>query len=283
MSHTVLVDWLSFTLSSPDLGRVPRPSWLRKCCSATRAATVAAALPPEVEADFAEFSGRAPYLIRWTSAEFGTTLLAHPALNHMLIEVSGGGCEGLRQRGDMERVLQAVRNRLTRLDLAVDMDANVDPRQFVKEHDKTRFTTTSQFQSRTGITCYVGSAKSERFARVYKYAEPLPRAGTLRAEHVFRAEWARKVGGLILGQGLAAAAQYCGQVWAWTHPAWDVGEPDALITVARELATRHPNQMLWLLTQVFPAMRRMADEGVIADLRGFVEEHLLDPYEEEDN
>jgi hypothetical protein len=96
----------------------------------------------------------------------------------------------------------------------------------------------------------------------------------MRCEHVFRSEWARRIGQLIVGKGLAAAAQYCGQVWGWTHSAWDVQESDELIRVSRELATRHPNQILWLINQVFPAMRRMEKEGVIGDLRAFLEEHL---------
>lgn len=282
MSTGVLVDWLSFTVPIDGLQSIPSALWLGKCLATVRRATTGLVPLFATASDFTEFSGRAPYAIRWTCADFGTTLLAHPGIGHVLCEVSGKGCQALRDADRFDDALLSVVSHLTRLDLAVDLDTQADPRAFVKEHDTTRFTTQSTFTSRTGITCYIGSTKSERYARVYRYKEPLPRAKTLRCEHVFRATWARKVGALIIGRGLAAAAQYCGQVWAWTHAAWDIPESDELITISRELATRHPNQVLWLLTQVFPCMRKMATEGIIDDLRGFVEEHLLGPHEEEE-
>lgn len=275
MSTDVLVDWLSFTVASPSLNSVPRSVWLVKCLRAARRATSADAPIPRDPGQFEEYSGRAPYMVRWTCADFGTTVLAHPGLGHVLIEFSGRGCEALRQAGRFDGALAGACSRLTRLDLAVDINPGCDPRAFVKEHNPTRFSANSTFISNTGITCYVGSPKSDRFARVYRYKPPLPRSDTMRAEHVFRRDWARRVGALILAKGLPAAAQYCGQVWGWTHTAWDVQESDQLIKVSRELATRHPNQVLWLLSQVFPAMRRMEKEGIIEDLRAFLEEHLF--------
>lgn len=275
MPTDVLVDWLSYTVASPDLNSVPRSLWLVKCLQTARLLTGPDVPIPRRSEQFEEYSGRAPYMIRWTCAEFGTTLLAHPGLSHLLIELSGRGCEALREDGLFDGALAGACSHLTRLDLAVDLDCSTDPRTFVKEHTQTRFSNTSTHTSRTGITCYVGSPKSERFARVYRYKEPLPRSSTMRCEHVFRSEWARRVGQLIVAKGVRAAAQYCGQVWGWTHSAWNVPESDELIKVSRELATRHPNQILWLMNQVFPAMRRMEKEGVIEDLRAFLEEHLF--------
>lgn len=276
MSTDILVDWLSFTVASPSLNSVPRSLWLVKCLRAARAATSAVAPIPRDPGQFEEYSGRTPYMVRWTCADFGTTVLAHPGLGHVLIEFSGRGCEALREAGRFEGTLGGACSHLTRLDLAVDMDPGCDPRAFVKQHTPTRFTTNSTQTSRTGITCYVGSPKSDRFARVYRYKDPLPRADTMRAEHVFRRDWARRVGALIVAKGLSTAAQYCGQVWGWTHPAWDIEESNELITMSRELATRHPNKVLWLLTQVFPAMRNMEREGIIENLREFIDEHLFE-------
>lgn len=276
MSTDVLVDWLSFTVVSPSLNSVPRSLWLVKCLRAARQATAVDVPIPRDPTDFEEYSGRAPYLVRWTCAKYGTTLLAHPGLGHLLIEISGKGCEALREATVFDDALSGACSHLTRLDLAVDMDPGCDPRAFVKEHNPTRFSCDSTFTSRTGITCYVGSTKSDRFARVYRYKDPLPRSGTMRAEHVFRGDWARRIGALIVAKGLAAAAQYCGQVWGWSHAAWDIQETDGLIKVSRDLATRHPNQVLWLLSQVFPAMRRMEKEGIIDDLRAFLDEYLFE-------
>lgn len=275
MSTNILIDWLSFTVASPSLNSVPRSLWLVKCLRATREAMSADVPIPRDTELFEEYSGRAPYLVRWTSAEYGTTVLAHPGLGHVLIELSGRGCQALRDAELFNAALAGACSRATRLDLAVDMLPGTDPRGFVKQHNPTRFTANSTFSSRTGITCYVGSPKSDRFARVYRYKPPLPRSDTMRAEHVFRGDWARRIAALIVAKGLPAAAQYCGQVWGWTHAAWDVAESDELIKVSRELATRHPNQVLWLLSQVFPAMLRMEKEGIIDNLREFLEEHLF--------
>lgn len=275
MPTVVLVDWMSFTVTAPDLTSLPRELWLGKCLYAARLLTDGVAPIPRVTSLFEQYSGRAPYLIRWTCAKYGTTILAHPSLGHILVELSGRGCQALRDDERFMPALTAIVSHLTRIDVAIDMDCDTDPRAFVKRHDETRFTNNALFQSRTGITCYVGSPKSDRYARVYRYKEPLPRAKTLRAEHVFRGDWARRIGALIVAKGLAEAAQYCGQVWGWTHPSWDVPEPDELIAVSRELATRHPNQLLWLIEQVFPAMRRMVKEGIIEDLDALLDEHLF--------
>lgn len=280
MATSVLVDWMSFTVPIEGLASVAPSFALRKCLSRVRFATTGL-LPLSLDAEgFKTYSGRAPYASRWTNGEIGTTILSGPGIGHVLVEIAGRGCAALRDAGRMDDALMSVVSHLTRLDIAVDMLCETDPRTFTKEHTGDRFQSRSQFQSRTGITSYVGSTKSDRFARVYRYKKPLPRSDTLRAEHVFRADWARRVGALVVSKGILAAASYCGQVWGWAHSDWDIPASEGLLAAASVLDTRHPNQIRWLLTQVFPCMRKMADEGIIGDLRGYVEEHLLRPYEE---
>lgn len=280
MPTSVLVDWLSFTVPIDTLSSIPPQFALRKCISRVRHVTTGL-LPLSLDAQaFTEYTGRVPYDTRFTDAATGTSIFCGPHVGHLLVELSGRGCQSIRDAGQMADTLLSVVSHLTRLDVAVDMETQTDPRSFTKKHHGKRFQSMSQFTSRTGITSYVGSTKSDRFARVYRYKEPLPRHHLLRAEHVFRADWARRVGALIVSKGILAAAQYCQQVWGWRHAAWDLPESEGLLAAATQLDTRRPNKIRWLLTQVFPAMRKMADEGILDDLRGFVEEHLLRPYEE---
>jgi len=109
---------------------------------------------------------RAPYTDAWRMDNGGITLYASPLLTHACFEISGQGCERLIASGEMEALMVRAADRVTRIDIACDIETDVKPEDFVAitKHDRMR---ASGYQKReTGETSYVGSQKSDRYARV---------------------------------------------------------------------------------------------------------------------
>lgn len=218
--------------------------------------------------------GRKPYSISLKSQDDGVTLYWNWKLDHFLVEISGKGCERIFANGEGQHVLRAVRGRVTRLDLAVDMECKTNPIDFAKSRSNQRFKSYEEKVSETGTTYYVGAETSNRFARVYRYNEPHPRAHLLRAEHVFRAEDAKAMLESLLDNGLDTAAKQCEMIFGWTHEAWtpDVQEAEKL---SAHRASRDVSQtVFWLYETVAPALARLHNEGEL-DLYTFLKEAVL--------
>ena len=219
---------------------------------------------------------RAPYTDAWTNGE-GVTLFASPNLTHACIEISGQGCENLISAGDeLRNVLRGCKDRVTRIDIACDIETETTPLTFVKELSHERMRTNGHIVSGTGETCYVGSQKSERYARVYRYNAPHPRSHLLRVEHVFRKDYAKKVASQIVDASLASVATAAGLSFGWKHPDWQTKESEgADISVVHERGNTG-STVFWLVHSVAPAFRRLCADGTITDPQAFIEQFFLD-------
>lgn len=237
--------------------------------------------PPEILAS--AFGGaweknersRAPYTDAWTLADAGITLFAGISLNHCCVEISGSGCERLIQKGLLEKIVGAVANRVTRIDIASDIEAEVSPEQFVSVRSHSRMRSGGKQYSSSGETEYVGSRSSDRFARVYRYKKPHPRAHLLRVEHEFHRDYAKKVAHEILNSSLQAIAASAGQAFGWSHEVWDI-TPDESVDLSIVHAERNAGKtVFWLVNSVAPAFKRLCDAGVISDPEAFVRQFFL--------
>ncbi len=218
---------------------------------------------------------RAPYVDAWTLQLSGITLFASPNLTHACIEISGSGCERLIEQGWMLDVLKCAQERITRIDIACDIETETRPLEFVAKVNHERMRTSGHVLSDTGETCYVGSQKSERYARVYRYNPPHPRAKLLRVEHVFRKDYAKKVAQEIANSGIERVALSCGLAFGWAHPIWDPASVDAAdISVTRERGSSG-STVYWLVNSVAPAFRRLCASGAIVDAEAFLREYFL--------
>ncbi len=218
---------------------------------------------------------RAPYSDAWASRDNGITLFAGISLNHCCVEISGQGCEILIQKGLLERVLLAVQERITRIDIASDIETSISPLTFVGSLKHDRMRSSGHQLSASGETCYVGSRKSERYARVYRYFEPHPRSAYLRVEHVFRGDYARNVGGAILHTGVDNVASAAGEAFGWAHDTW---QPNATTQVDLSIVKAERttgSTVYWLMKQVAPAFKRLCAEGVITDPEKFCRDYFI--------
>lgn len=221
-----------------------------------------------------EKRSRAPYKDTWMDADACISVYASPNLNHATVEISGTGCELLIASGYLRGILESCSERVTRLDVATDIETGTIPSEFVffLTHERMR---ASGFQkSETGETCYVGSKKSDRYARVYRYFPPHPRSHLLRIEHVFRREYAKVVAKSVLETSIEGVAAAAGKAFGWGHADWKPGNTEApkisLVAPERQAG----NTVTWLVRSVAPAIKRLIVEGIIKDPDTFFETYF---------
>lgn len=219
---------------------------------------------------------RAPYTDSWELPTAFIKLFASPKLTHCCVEISGQGCERLIAKGALHSVLACCHDRVTRIDIASDIETEVRPVTFVEKVDHERMRTSGHVVSDTGETCYVGSQKSDRYARVYRYNAPHPRAKLLRVEHVFRRDYAKAVAREIQGSGIERVAYSAGKAIGWSHEVWQPSVNEAAdISVVKAEPTMG-GTVFWLIKSVAPAFRKLVEKGVITDPRTFLENYFLD-------
>jgi len=208
---------------------------------------------------------RAPYTDTWSIESDSISLYASPNLTHCCVEITGQGCERIIGMGAMESILKGCAARLTRIDIATDIETSTQPSEFVSIVSHERMRANGMQNSETGQTCYVGSKKSDRYARVYRYYPPHPRANLLRIEHVFRRKYAKTVVQAILDTSLESVAAAAGKAFGWTHSDWDI---EALQQADISIVSPERGQkstVTWLVRSVAPAIRRLIADGTIRD------------------
>lgn len=204
--------------------------------------------------------------------------------DHILCEISGVGCQLLRDENAMLSTIQGVADRATRLDVAIDFDDSPPtPRDFVALKAKNRFPITAQYDTDTGLSQYAGSDKSDRYARTYVYLPPHPRAGVLRVEHVNRAKYAKKAVIYLLDNGLPSLVSILGNTFGWEHPRWQ----PSIVTEGKLRVTRadktDASTFRWMIKAVAPALAKAHRNGLI-DIDDFVERYvrpLINPHNAE--
>lgn len=220
--------------------------------------------------------GRAPYTMGYTVKGSHVTIWTNPALNHATFEASGQGCDFLREHFILDEIVAHSAHRATRLDIAVDIQTDTTPAAFVAAGVTGRMQTRAHLQSASGETVYVGSQKSERFARVYRYAPPHPRADKLRVEHVYRKEHAKDMAARWSIAGAEACKSACFEGYKWGHATWsETGTADPLQRRNVSDARSASGTIRWLIQQAAPAFQRLAAEGAIKDPEEFLRQYFL--------
>lgn len=213
--------------------------------------------------DFSVQNGRRPFSISYRNEDSSVAVYLNHKLSHFLIELSGKACERIIQGEDGRRFLEVVRGRVTRIDLACDILCETNPLDFADARGEGRFKSHSEIVSDIGTTYYVGSKKSDRYARVYRYSEPHPRAALLRVEHVFRDDQAKETLGFIIDNGVEKTAAQCALMYKWGHPSWDIKPADEKEMYAVRPEREKANTIYWVYDTVKPLLARLAREGAI--------------------
>ena len=215
---------------------------------------------------------RAPYSFARRSADAARTLYVHPMTTHYTLELSGTHCQSIAEY--IPRICADYAGQFARLDIAVDMETDTTPFEFDKLISAERVKTRSRLQSSTGQTVYVGSRTSERFARVYRYFEPHPRAKLLRAEFQLKGEYANGTASDIAqGITLDSLASGLGQIFGFTHGCWELRDTPKVVRVASHAQTG--STISWLCGTVAPLLKRLEREGKL-DVKAWFEQYVTD-------
>lgn len=217
-----------------------------------------------------EKRSRAPYKDTWMDAESGISVYASPNLTHATVEISGKGCEQLIEAGSINALLAGCHERVTRLDVATDIETSTLPSEFILFLSHERMRASGYQKSETGETCYVGSKKSDRYARVYRYYPPHPRAHLLRIEHVFRREYAKSVAKALLDAPIEGVAAAAGKAFGWAHVDWKPEEAQHADISIVAVERGQSSTVRWLLTSCAPAFKRLVADGTIRDADEFL-------------
>jgi len=168
------------------------------------------------------------------SEKFGYSYFEGEDLNVSLIQISGTGCEYLRQRGWLGQVIMDWHDRATRLDIAVDIQTDTNPEVFARSRLSKRFTTDAHRREASGETWYVGGWDSDRFARVYRYEPPHPRSNFLRIEYQMVDHVAKQCANILTQRDVVEVASELGKVFGWNHDCYLLDAPSTkLLTSAR--------------------------------------------------
>lgn len=218
---------------------------------------------------------RAPYTDAWTTNDNDIVLLASPSLRHCSVEITGAGCERFIALGILDGLLATVKDSVSRIDIATDIKTDITPQEFVSVTSHERMRTSGHQISETGETCYVGSQKSDRYARVYRYNYPHPRHELLRVEVVFRRDYAKKVATACLDNGENAVARSAGEAFGFAHSVWQPAmaqHSDISIVSGNR---KGGNTIFWLIKSCAPAFKRLVKSGDIKDPESFIYQFFL--------
>jgi hypothetical protein len=179
----------------------------------------------------------------------------------VLIEHTGEGCSALEESGVLLDVLKRVHGRITRLDLALDLLTDVTPSDFVAKRGESKVTARGTQISKTGATEYIGSRKSDRTCKVYRYFGRHPRSHLLRIEYTYRKEQANVAASFVLAEGLDETIKRAGVSYAWQHPVYTEKADEPIPAWRPE--RRNGKTVAWIYSQCIPAMQRLINEGVL--------------------
>lgn len=257
----VSVDWLSFTLwhdvTSFESDREAVYAALDILDQRFGVAFALAATP----GGYLPGNGRKPYAASLRGADDGIAIYASAKQPHFLVELSGKGCQAFRELNYLDPMIADISHRVTRIDLACDMECETDPAAFANRRNRGRFKSNGLERSSDGCTVYVGARKSNRWAKVYRYNEPHPRHRLLRAEHTFKGEDGKNLAAFLTDRGYEAAAAQCCAIFGWKHPSWTIEAPSEVELKAHRPERKQSKTIFWLYDTIGPLMARLINEG----------------------
>lgn len=274
MKTTTHIDWYSFTLryqhvlSSAEfaLAQVSRSLESRLGVDAYEAIF-------NSDGKWELASGRTPYAMGWYNKLFGVWVW-YGNQSTALVEFTGRGTQTLRELDLLHNVVESTHEIATRIDVAIDLYSDITPREFVSAGYNKRISKSIIRDSKEGVTYEIGSRKSEKFCRVYRYNEPHPRSDAMRIEYECKKGQAKIVSRYWLAHGTAYVADMLTKSYKWLHeenPIMD-NMVDAMPSDTSKRSSA--KTLVWLITQVAPAFKRLVEEGTIQDPDEFIKTYF---------
>lgn len=192
---------------------------------------------------------------------------------NVLIEISGKGVQKLRDADVLNQYMLTVKDRVSRLDIAIDCETEKRPPEIVSSIETGRFKSRSSMTSQHGETEYIGSRQSDRYCRVYRYNDPHPRHKLLRTEFVIKKPHCEYAIESIFQMGRSYVAQQMLNTFGLGET-MNVSEHNETMPATRN-DRKNSKTEAWLIRQAAPAFQRLVHEGTIEDWREWLERHFL--------
>jgi len=221
--------------------------------------------------------GRAPYAHSLVLHNGILAIYWGGRLTHGLVQIHGQGMAFVREKQIERDLLMVAAERVTRIDLATDIECATRPIDFVTQRSATRHMAHASMSSKSGETEYVGGRTSQRFARVYRYCLPHPRAHLLRVEHEVKGELAKKVVPEILNLGVEVIQERLGLSFGWQHPDWQPVHQNLTKVKGIPNDRTAARTEIWLRTQAASAFKKLVQSGIIEQPELWLKEVFLDP------
>lgn len=206
--------------------------------------------------------GRSGYAVS-AAHEIGARVFFGHATAPPLIELPGAACDLTHSSGELLPFLARNTDTVTRIDFAADLPTHIFPFDFVAAGRSARQTSMSKIDSPSGQTVYIGSPKSDRRLRVYRYRAPHPRAPFLRVECMLRNELARAAVTEALNNGIASAWRVAISVYGLEHPLIYAARTDRKFEATLRNEPTSAGKLAWIHRQVVPALRQAIKAGLI--------------------
>lgn len=255
----IKIDWISFTLPLECLVTRDNNNVLPHVRYAAHDLYPQACDWISTFTDLKDCGGNRIFDKGYRSKDGGFSIFQKVGTRFSLVEFTAHGVEQLRDAGLLAKMIAIHRDRLTRVDVAMDWQCDTTPKEFAENRDNARFAHYCDIHSETGDTYYVGSRSSERFARVYRYNEPHPRAHLLRCEFQLKSLYAKKLGDEIRKKTLSTIGYELLESFGFNHNL--VVVPDGTQKFSAPRANSMGNTERWLFSQVLPAIKKLIDEG----------------------
>lgn len=215
--------------------------------------------------------GRQGYSGSFTEEQYGIRVFCAEGQRHLFFEFSGVACLRVMSAGLLDDLIQENHERTSRIDLAIDLDGDLHPIEFIRNNCHCAVKTRSEIVSSTGETVYVGSRTSERFMRCYRYNQPHERSHLMRIELEFKGDTAKGIARIVAEDGLATAQASAHDRYHWSYPVLQ----SAIAGKRAPRAARTPQAlatwMQWLSEAVKPSLLIRWQSGEF-DLPQFISE-----------
>lgn len=273
----MIIDWMSFTVSFPNVSRDAGIAYLDECAKNALAELASEVHTWGVHASHITIAKpQRPYTNCFACSTSGLKIHYSRERYEALITCDGAACGWLKEAQAVGDMLNFASGSITRLDLAFDVKTNITPKMVLAAGISARFKSISEISSGKGETVYVGSRTGEFMMRNYRYYEPHPRSNLLRFEFELKGDQAKATAQQVVNNGIAPVVRGFGNRMGFVSPQvkeWFAGKYVDVKTAPhnRNLAKTE----LWLIKQAVPAFHRLVRENVIEDPREWINQHLL--------
>lgn len=215
------------------------------------------------ERDWTLENAKGFYTARLRHEPSGVALSFGSVNAHVFCELSGKPCDVLDGEDELLPLIKATHAKCSRIDFAVDIETDTTPERFSAFRNTTRWKYAPVYPSSSGTTVYVGSRKSERMARVYRYNKPHPRAHLLRVEAEYKGKAARAIAATLNTNSVWTATENAHSIFGWKDNIWTekIGQGEKISYTSHRPA--NANTVRWLYSDVAKALRHAIREGLI--------------------